>query len=156
MAGVHLKVTELMVTSLGKEIHDNPTPFTEQQRRDVIVHIARGLSYLHAVGVTHRDLKPDNVMQDEYGTWKLIDFGMVRSPVFVLPFCTLRSGNVCRRHARKHAHTQTTRAHVYMRKKQIWTHKYDAYTYTCTRARATSATPEETRNAIDEATHFYE
>ena len=110
MAGVHPKVTELMVTSLGKAIHGNRTPFTEQQRRDVIVHVARGLSYLHSVGVTHRDLKPDNVMQDEYGTWKLIDFGMVRPPLSFFFHSALYAvlRNICRRHARKHAHTDDT------------------------------------------------
>jgi serine/threonine protein kinase len=69
-------VTELMETSLGKEIHTQQISFTEPQRRKVIVHVARGLSYLHAKGVTHRDLKPDNVMRDAFGQWKLIDFGM--------------------------------------------------------------------------------
>lgn len=69
-------VTELMTTSLSKEIYDKKATFFEPERRLVIVHIARGLSYLHCVHVTHRDLKPDNVMRDQYGIWKLIDFGM--------------------------------------------------------------------------------
>lgn len=70
-------VIEMMRTSLAEELHVKQTALTEPQRREVILHVARGLSYLHARGVAHRDLKPGNVMQDEFGRyWKLIDFGM--------------------------------------------------------------------------------
>lgn len=72
-------VMEVMVTSLHRELHEKKTSFAEQQRREVILHVARGLTYLHVKGITHRDLKPHNLMQDEFGTWKLIDFGMAKS-----------------------------------------------------------------------------
>ena len=41
--------------------------------------ICAGLHEAHEQGVVHRDLKPDNVMVDEAGNVKLMDFGIARS-----------------------------------------------------------------------------
>jgi serine/threonine protein kinase len=40
--------------------------------------IARGVAYLHARGVIHRDITPDNVRLARDGTPKLLDFGIAR------------------------------------------------------------------------------
>ena len=40
--------------------------------------VARGLAHLHAHGVSHNDLKPDNVLLDGAGTPLLADFGTSR------------------------------------------------------------------------------
>lgn len=37
-----------------------------------------GLQYLHSCGVLYCDLKPSNVLVDEYGVLKLSDFGLAR------------------------------------------------------------------------------
>jgi WD40 repeat protein len=41
--------------------------------------LARGLAAVHAVGLVHRDMKPENVLFDALGNPKLSDFGLVRA-----------------------------------------------------------------------------
>lgn len=38
--------------------------------------VASGLSYLHQRDTIHRDIKPDNVLQDENGVFQITDFGI--------------------------------------------------------------------------------
>ncbi|KAG8743368.1 hypothetical protein FRC10_012172 [Ceratobasidium sp. 414] len=46
--------------------------------RAYIAEVTLGLEYLHAKGVVHRDLKPDNLLIDQHGHLKLTDFGLSR------------------------------------------------------------------------------
>lgn len=48
------------------------------------LQIVNGVSYLHSMGLAHRDLKLDNVVISEHGIMKLIDFGS--ATVFRYPF----------------------------------------------------------------------
>lgn len=46
---------------------------------DLVDAIARGLEVLHAAGVIHRDLKPQNIFlssRDERSEWKVLDYGV--------------------------------------------------------------------------------
>jgi hypothetical protein len=57
------------------------------------LQILSGVTYLHSMGLAHRDLKLDNVVVNEYGIMKIIDFGS--ASVFKYPFengITLASG----------------------------------------------------------------
>ena len=44
-----------------------------------MVQIVKALGYLHERGFMHRDLKLENIMMDEDGYLKLIDFGLAKS-----------------------------------------------------------------------------
>ncbi|HWW59732.1 MAG TPA: serine/threonine-protein kinase [Thermoanaerobaculia bacterium] len=43
---------------------------------DVIVQIASGLHHIHHQGIIHLDLKPSNILVDETGKAKIMDFGL--------------------------------------------------------------------------------
>ncbi|MBI3722856.1 serine/threonine protein kinase [bacterium] len=46
---------------------------------DVLIRIARALQFAHDAGIVHRDVKPANILIDNEGEPRLVDFGLVRS-----------------------------------------------------------------------------
>jgi serine/threonine-protein kinase len=53
-------------------------PMGEAAVRPILGQLATALKYIHGRGVIHSDLKPSNVMLNESGSIKLLDFGIVR------------------------------------------------------------------------------
>ena len=53
-----------------------PLPIDEAV--DAIIQAARGLEYTHSKGITHRDIKPGNLIQTHDGTVKISDLGLAR------------------------------------------------------------------------------
>jgi serine/threonine-protein kinase len=53
-------------------------PLPPDQAFDVSIQIAEGLVAIHKVGIIHRDLKSPNVMIDDEGTAKVMDFGIAK------------------------------------------------------------------------------
>lgn len=58
----------------------------ERKEREVVLgRIVEALDYLHAAGVSHRDLKPDNILITHKGNRvKIIDFGLGDSDEFIV------------------------------------------------------------------------
>jgi serine/threonine protein kinase len=44
----------------------------------LVIELAQAVAYLHARGITHQDIKPQNVLVDHQGRPRLIDFGLAR------------------------------------------------------------------------------
>ncbi len=62
--------------SLGRRISEGRLPIDEAL--NVGAQILRGLQKAHVAGLVHRDLKPDNVMINDDGTVKVLDFGLAK------------------------------------------------------------------------------
>ena len=45
---------------------------------NVILQVGNALGYAHAVGVLHRDIKPDNILIGPYGEVLLLDWGLAK------------------------------------------------------------------------------
>ncbi|MFT4176811.1 MAG: protein kinase [Luteolibacter sp.] len=63
--------------TLGKWVERNPSPPIEQVL-ELVSQIIDGVRALHRKDTLHQDLKPDNILVDEHGQVKIIDFGSCR------------------------------------------------------------------------------
>ncbi len=63
--------------TLREWIDGHPKPYIREVRV-IVEQIAKGLRAFHRMEMLHQDLKPENIMFDEKGTVKIIDFGSVK------------------------------------------------------------------------------
>lgn len=68
-------------------------PFTEDQARFYFSEVLLALEYLHSSDIIYRDLKPENVLLDEFGHVKLADFGTAKTAVSASKRCSSFSGS---------------------------------------------------------------
>lgn len=50
-----------------------------EQAVRIAIAVARALEYAHGRGITHRDVKPSNLLLDRHGDVKITDFGIARA-----------------------------------------------------------------------------
>jgi serine/threonine protein kinase len=60
-----------------EQFADQHRPGPRQAVR-LVAELARALAYLHGRGIVHQDIKPRNVLVDDQGRPRLIDFGLAR------------------------------------------------------------------------------
>jgi serine/threonine protein kinase len=70
-------VLELLDGATLRELLDEE-PLPEARVARVAAETAAALDYIHRRDIVHRDVKPSNLMLDEYGAIRLADFGIAR------------------------------------------------------------------------------
>lgn len=64
-----------------KEKLEQEHPLPIEQIKLYVQQVCDGLSEVHAQGIVHRDLKTANLMLDEQGNIRIMDFGLSKSPL---------------------------------------------------------------------------
>src|SRR6185437_9454298 len=72
------KVMEYLIGGDLSSLLQNFERFEEEMARMYTAEVVLALEYLHNNGITHRDLKPDNMLITSEGHIKLTDFGLSR------------------------------------------------------------------------------
>jgi serine/threonine protein kinase len=77
-AGLRYICMELVSGVNLKQQVQEEGPLPSEEAYEASVQIADGLSAIHEAGVIHRDLKTPNIMRDNRGIVRLMDFGIAR------------------------------------------------------------------------------
>lgn len=74
--GVHYLVMQYVEGSDLSNLVKRQGPLSVDQSVNCVLQAAKGLSYAHAEGVIHRDIKPGNLLLDKKGIVKVLDMGL--------------------------------------------------------------------------------
>lgn len=72
-------VFEFVEQDLKKCLEKTPHRMEMLQIKSYLYQLLAGIAFCHANRVLHRDLKPQNLLIDQYGNLKLADFGLARA-----------------------------------------------------------------------------
>lgn len=70
-------VMELAKNSLADEMDSGA--MSSKEKIKVLKDVLNGLLFIHKKGYLHRDIKPQNILKFDDGTYKLSDFGLAKS-----------------------------------------------------------------------------
>ena len=73
---IYYIVTQLISGKTLEEIVRRQGFIEQNKALDYIIEAVKGLSYAHQKGIIHRDIKPGNIILDEQGHIKIMDFGL--------------------------------------------------------------------------------
>jgi serine/threonine protein kinase len=78
---VHKNTTHLLMESLGDNLESIKRKQADKRLNKLAVsqvglEVSLALEQLHAIGLLHRDLKPQNMALDRWHRIKLIDYGL--------------------------------------------------------------------------------
>jgi eukaryotic-like serine/threonine-protein kinase len=62
----------------GRSLAELAGGLDDGEATEAVAQVLEALAYAHGQGVVHRDVKPQNVMVDEHGYVKVMDFGIAR------------------------------------------------------------------------------
>jgi hypothetical protein len=65
-------------TDLRKLLRQQPEGLPTEEAFEASIQSADGLQAIHAVGIIHRDLKTPNIVRDDLGVVRLMDFGIAK------------------------------------------------------------------------------
>ncbi len=77
---VHYLVMEYIEGQDLREALNYEGRFPWKDALEIVDQLAAALEHAHMHGVVHRDIKPQNMMMDESGILKVLDFGIARVP----------------------------------------------------------------------------
>jgi len=62
-----------------KRMHKNKVKISDYDASRIMKGLLQGVDYIHKQGISHRDLKPQNILigdLEDLSTMKLVDFGL--------------------------------------------------------------------------------
>ncbi|RVU83760.1 bifunctional protein-serine/threonine kinase/phosphatase [Leucothrix sargassi] len=74
---IYLASEYIQGQSLDQWMRDNPKPSLDKVR-EIVGQVTKGLQAFHRQEMLHQDLRPNNIMIDQHGVVKIIDFGATK------------------------------------------------------------------------------
>jgi len=90
------KIKEVRKTSSDNSLFVwNNTFLHENETRHVVIHVLRGLAYIHSLGIAHRDIKPGNIFisPDKHQYYDGVERRKKNGNMFSLLDCVLKIGD---------------------------------------------------------------